>query len=99
MIKTRSTELLNGVLNLNHYVDLYNYTPARDDLFCCISRGAGIVCKRGQEGIDLIIPVLLSRAVHEGSPKHTETTVSLNIDDVQCGKRLVHRRCTKIAVS
>ncbi len=50
--------ILEGMVNFNHFTQVY-YTPTRRDLLHCLIRRAAVVCKRGQVGVDLIIPVAL----------------------------------------
>ena len=45
---------------LTHFLPVMDYTPSREKLVEFMKRGAGVWCKTGQEGIDLIIPVLLA---------------------------------------
>ena len=47
-----------------HFVPL-RYTASKVDLLRCINRGAAIQCKRGQAGIDLILPVILPHSFDE----------------------------------
>ena len=52
-------ELLNGYVHFSHWTNAKgNVQPAA--IAMAFYRGAGIVCKRNQEAIDLFIPVLLN---------------------------------------
>ena len=55
--------ILNGAMYLTHFIKVDGYCPNRTDLLAFLHRGAGVVCKNNQAGIDLIIPVLMSSSV------------------------------------
>ena len=54
---TRAT-MLDAFIMFTHFVRV-SYVPSRVHLLSFLKRGAAILCKRGQKGIDLIIPALL----------------------------------------
>ena len=50
--------LSNGVVYFSHFCKVH-YTPSKNTLLDFFRRGAGIISKTGERGIDLIIPVIL----------------------------------------
>jgi hypothetical protein len=53
-----------GMVSFNHFVKLSD-TPTQKQLMSIFARGAAILCKSCQRGIDIIIPVLLPTSVQE----------------------------------
>ena len=47
-----------GYIRFNHFVSI-TYTPSRKQLLKFLERGAAVLCKHNQCGVDIIIPVLL----------------------------------------
>jgi len=71
--------VMRGFVHLTHYVQLHHRDPpTRADLREYLARGAGLVCRAGQEGYDLVIPVLLEEKVSEGSPCLTKMGAAPN---------------------
>lgn len=58
--------IFKGKVNPNHFTQL-DYTPSREDLACLAERRGAVVCKKGQKGIDLIIPVVLPKKKRYGT--------------------------------
>lgn len=59
--------LLRGRVNFSHFIRVEGYTPNREDMVRFVERRAAVVCKKGQWGADLIIPVVLERPIGEVS--------------------------------
>jgi hypothetical protein len=57
-----------------HFITL-NYTPGKAAILSCMKRGAAIICRQNEWGIDLIIPMIRKSTIH------SETTL-LNDEDV-----------------
>lgn len=62
--------LLAGRINFNHFIRVEGYTPNRQDLIKFLQRRAAVICKKGQWGADLIIPIVLERPLRETSTAH-----------------------------
>jgi hypothetical protein len=62
LVKNKSSpffdSFLQGFVYFTHFVNVV-YTPTLEDMKRFFSRGAAIFCRRMQEGIDCIIPVML----------------------------------------
>jgi hypothetical protein len=58
---------LDGDMFLTHFLPVMDYTPSRSELHEFMKRGAGVCCRTGQKGVDLIIPVLLRRSSSSSS--------------------------------
>ncbi|CAG8480336.1 6272_t:CDS:2 [Paraglomus occultum] len=69
---------LSGEMFFTHFVPL-RYTQSRVDLPRCINRGAAIQCKRGQTGIDLILPVILPPS--SNTNRHAESQNLFTVED------------------
>jgi hypothetical protein len=53
------SEFMNGTIFFTHFIPMF-YSPRRQHLLHAMTRGAAIICKRNNAGVDLIIPVLLA---------------------------------------
>ena len=51
-------DLLRGTVSFNQFIEV-SYTPSVSDLLCAYLLGVGIMCRRNQAGVDLVIPVML----------------------------------------
>lgn len=66
--------LLAGHVNFNHFIRVEGYTPNRQDLVKFLQRRAAVICKKGQWGADLIIPVVLEKPWREASGADPKAT-------------------------
>jgi hypothetical protein len=73
-------KFLSGEMFFTHFVSL-RYTPSRVDLLRCINRGAAIQCKRGQTGIDLILPVILPPSSDAHRHAESQSLFTVEFDD------------------
>ena len=64
-------DILNARLNFNHFFRIAQYTPTRADLVNFVKTRAAVACKENQHGIDMLLPVIMPKAVGE-SVKETE---------------------------
>jgi hypothetical protein len=58
MPKDERARLLGASMFLTHIVRA-RYTPDREDLLRFMARGAAVMCRRNEKGVDIIIPILL----------------------------------------
>jgi hypothetical protein len=64
-----------GMVSFTHFVKL-SETPKMKQLMAIFARGAAILCKNCQRGVDIIIPVLLPSLVQDHSNQETTSHVS-----------------------
>jgi len=65
-----------GLIFFTHFIPVY-YKPRRQHLLHALTRGAAIICERNNQGVDIIIPVLL--------PADVDTNYTdLHADDFTC---------------
>jgi len=55
----RFKQLCNAKVLITHFIHI-TYVPNKQDLAKAMRRGAAIICKRNQEGADLLIPILFA---------------------------------------
>ena len=81
--------ILNGAMYLTHFIRVDGYCPNRTDLLAFLHRGAGVVCKNKQHGIDLIVPVPMSSSVERNISFAREESLSMGtLYDVGRGSKL-----------
>lgn len=67
LINEKNQGILDGIIYLTHFVQVIKYCPNRTDLVEIMKRGCGIMCANNQQGIDLMIPVVLPNSFCKNS--------------------------------
>ncbi|KAG9294936.1 hypothetical protein G9A89_003969 [Geosiphon pyriformis] len=57
-------KLLKAYIRFNHFIAI-TYTPPPEHILAALKRGTAFVCKRNQQGTDLIIPLVMDIGIHD----------------------------------
>jgi len=79
-----SSELQTARIRFTHFIRVM-YTPSRQQLLEFFRRGAAVICKRNQVGVDLILPLLIGIGEDEEFSHEHVTYVLIQVKNYQSG--------------
>ncbi|KAG9294933.1 hypothetical protein G9A89_003966 [Geosiphon pyriformis] len=78
-------KLLKAYIRFNHFVAI-TYTPPPEHILETLKRGIAFVCKRYQQGTDLIIPLVMDIGIHDLMTLNNISYVLVSVKNYQKSK-------------